>query len=406
MKTFHCDNCAKQVFFENTRCENCGWLLGYQPELQIISSFTPADAPVADEGNDNVNAKNSEGIADDGNAGANSEGNSGNSVQLNGDTSSVESPVSRWRSINPVNQNRVFRQCSNYAQDDVCNWMIDDRDDNALCASCRLTTVIPSLEDQQNRILWKRLEVAKRRLLHTLWTLHLQPMPKPEDTLTGLAFEFLQDVPHGERVLTGHAEGVITINIAEADPAYREKMREQMAEPYRTLLGHFRHESGHYYFDRLIANTDRIVAFRALFGDETVDYGASLQRHYDNGPPLNWNQQFVSLYASSHPWEDWAETWAHYLHMFDTLETAYSCGVQLRPKKHNEQNLIIDASPVDASSFDELIAEWFALTYVLNSLNRSIGMPDSYPFTLSTPVLEKLKFVHEVVMQYAHGEAA
>ena len=406
MKTFHCDNCAKQVFFENTRCENCGWLLGYQPELQIISSFTPADAPAADEGNDNVNAKISEGIADDGNAGANSEGNNGNSVQPNGDASGGETPVLRWRSINPVNQDRVFRQCSNYAQDDVCNWMIDDRDANALCASCRLTTVIPSLEDLQNRILWKRLEVAKRRLLHTLWTLHLQPMPKPEDTLAGLAFEFLQDVPHGERVLTGHAEGVITINIAEADPAYREKMREQMAEPYRTLLGHFRHESGHYYFDRLIAGTDRIDAFRALFGDETVDYGASLQRHYDNGPPLNWNQQFVSLYASSHPWEDWAETWAHYLHMFDTLETAYSCGVQLRPKKHNEQNLIIDASPVDASSFDELIAEWFALTYVLNSLNRSIGMPDSYPFTLSTPVLEKLKFVHEVVMQYAHAEAA
>src|SRR5450830_1182697 len=365
MKTFHCDNCARQVFFENTFCEHCGWLLGYQPEHQIISSFTPV------------------------------EGDAG---------------VRRWQSVNPVNQGRLFRQCRNYLREDVCNWMIDDAEEHAeeevLCASCRLTTVIPALETGQNRTLWKRLEVAKRRLLHTLWTLHLQPPPKPQDERSGLAFEFLEDMPHGERVLTGHAEGVITINIAEADPAYREKMREQMAEPYRTLLGHFRHESGHYYFDRLIAGTDRIDAFRALFGDETVDYGASLQRHYDNGPPLNWNQQFVSLYASSHPWEDWAETWAHYLHMFDTLETAYSCGVQLRPKKHNEQNLIIDASPVDASSFDELIAEWFALTYVLNSLNRSIGMPDSYPFTLSTPVLEKLKFVHEVVMQYAHAEAA
>ncbi|EJL92380.1 hypothetical protein PMI16_01044 [Herbaspirillum sp. CF444] len=368
MKTFHCDNCARQVFFENTLCENCGWLLGYQPELQIISSFAPAaEMP---------------GVNDDG------------------------ATAPRWRSINPVNQGRLFRQCSNYAQEDVCNWMIDDGGDNALCASCRLTTVIPSLAVEQNRLLWKRLEVAKRRLLHTLWTLHLQPTPRPEDTHTGLAFEFLEEAPHGPRVMTGHAEGVITINIAEADPAYREQMREQMAEPYRTLLGHFRHESGHYYFDRLIAGTTRIDAFRRIFGDETVNYTDSLQRHYDNGPSPDWNQQFVSVYASSHPWEDWAETWAHYLHMFDTLETAYSCGVQLHPKNRSEQQLTINASPVNVASFDELIVDWFALTYVLNSLNRSIGMPDSYPFTLSTPVLDKLRFVHEVVMECMHGGAA
>ncbi|WP_050462827.1 zinc-binding metallopeptidase family protein [Herbaspirillum autotrophicum] len=366
MKTFHCDNCASQVFFENTLCEHCGWLLGCQPEFQIISSFAPA-ADVTS-------------IAGDG------------------------SGAQRWRSINPVNQNRLFRQCRNYVQEEVCNWMIDDADDNALCASCRLTSVIPSLATEQNRILWKRLEVAKRRLLHTLWTLQLQPMSKPEDPRAGLTFEFLEDVPHGPSVLTGHAAGVITINVAEADPAYREQMRAQMAEPYRTLLGHFRHESGHYYFDRLIAGTPDIDAFRRLFGDETANYGDSLQRHYDNGPPPDWNQQFVSVYASSHPWEDWAETWAHYLHMFDTLETAYSCGVQLRPKNRNEQAMTIDSSPVDALSFDELSKEWFALTYVLNSLNRSIGMPDSYPFTLTTPVLLKLAFVHEVVMRQAHRE--
>lgn len=363
MKTFHCDNCTRQVFFENTRCENCGWLLGYQPELQIVSSFTPAEQEAGAE---------------------------------------TVAP-SRWRSVNPVNQGRLFRQCSNYALEEVCNWMIDDADDNPLCASCRLTTVIPTLAVEQNRTLWLRLEVAKRRLLHTLWTLGLQPMPKPEDPGAGLAFEFREDMPHGERVLTGHAEGVITINVAEADPAYREKMREQMAEPYRTLLGHFRHESGHYYFDRLIAGGARLEGFRQLFGDESADYGDSLQRHYDNGPPPDWNQRFVSVYASSHPWEDWAETWAHYLHMFDTLETAYSCGVQLRPQHRNEQNLTIGAAPVDAASFQDLIVEWFALTYVLNSLSRSIGMPDSYPFTLSTPVLAKLEFVHQIVMQSVHG---
>jgi len=379
LKTFHCDNCSKQVFFENTVCNHCGWMLGYQPEHQIMSSFTPADqVEVQTDAPVDVPA------------------------DLPADAAIESSTPARWRSVNPLNAGKLFRQCRNYAQEKVCNWMLDDQDAHALCASCRLTAVIPSLDDAGNRILWQRLEVAKRRLLHSLWTMRLQPPPKPDDAGNGLSFEFLQDMPH-ERVMTGHADGVITINIAEADPAYREKMREQMAEPYRTLLGHFRHESGHYYFDRLIAGTARLDAFRSLFGDETVDYGQSLQRHYDNGPAPGWEQNFVSVYASSHPWEDWAETWAHYLHMFDTLETAYSCGVQLRPQHRGEQQLVIDASPVEEDSFDALAREWFALTYVLNSLNRSIGMPDSYPFTLSTPVLEKLRFVHAVVRE-AGGE--
>ena len=385
MKTFHCDNCSKQVFFENTVCNHCGWMLGYQPEHQIMSSFTPVEQ---------------------------AEVQTDVPTEMPADASSdpaIQSDApQRWRSINPLNADKLFRQCSNYAQEKVCNWMLDDLDPHTLCASCRLTAVIPSLDDANNpnnRLLWHRLEIAKRRLLHSLWTMRLQPPPKMDDAGNGLSFEFLQDMPH-EKIMTGHADGVITINIAEADPAYREKMREQMAEPYRTLLGHFRHESGHYYFDRLIAGTVRLDAFRALFGDETADYGQSLQRHYDNGPVQGWEQNFVSVYASSHPWEDWAETWAHYLHMFDTLETAYACGVQLRPQHRGEQQLVIDASPVEEDSFDVLEREWFALTYVLNSLNRSIGMPDSYPFTLSTPVLEKLRFVHTVVREAGAAQEA
>ncbi|OWY30569.1 zinc-binding metallopeptidase family protein [Herbaspirillum robiniae] len=370
MKTFHCDNCGKQVFFENTVCGNCGWMLGYQPDLQSIASFSPeqpaAPAPAA--------------------------------------TETAQPSAGRWRSVKPENAGRVFRQCVNYWRENICNWMIDAQNPHELCASCRLTRVIPSLEDGNNRVLWSRLETAKRRLLHSLWIMGLQPVPKAEDEEAGLAFEFLQDMPHGERVLTGHADGVITINIAEADPAYREKARVQMAEPYRTLLGHFRHESGHYYFDRLVAGSPWLEPFRAMFGDERQDYGECLQRHYDNGPPDKWEESFVSAYASSHPWEDWAETWAHYMHMFDTLETAYSCGVQLRPRNADEQKLVIHAHPIAVGSFDELVSEWFALTYVLNSLNRSIGMPDSYPFTLSTPVLDKLRFVHEVVG--GHGKQA
>jgi hypothetical protein len=198
--------------------------------------------------------------------------------------------------------------------------------------------------------------------------------------------------------MTGHDNGLITLNIAEADPAFREKVREQMHEPYRTVLGHFRHESGHYYFDRLIVGSKWMEPFRALFGDERADYAESLQRHYDNGPPEDWNERFISSYASSHPWEDWAESWAHYLHMIDTLDTAFACGMMLRPKRADEPQLVLEEQPLRSASFKDMMADWFALTYVLNSLNRSVGMPDAYPFTLSSKVIEKLEFIHRVIL--------
>ncbi|WP_206360767.1 putative zinc-binding metallopeptidase, partial [Pseudomonas viridiflava] len=156
------------------------------------------------------------------------------------------------------------------------------------------------------------------------------------------------------------------------------------------LLGHFRHESGHYYFDRLIADSEWIDGYRDLFGDERQDYSESLKKHYENGAPADWEQHFISTYASSHPWEDWAETWAHYLHMIDTLGTAHACGLSLKPRKKVEPEMVITAPPLKIDSFDEIIADWFALTYVLNSLNRIVGTPDSYPFKLPTPVQEKL----------------
>jgi hypothetical protein len=303
-----------------------------------------------------------------------------------------------WRSLNPANAGRLYKQCSNYTNQHVCNWMLDASDPNELCASCQLTVVIPALSNDKNHLFWHRLESAKRRLLYSLWSLNLKPLTKEQDEATGLAFQFLEDGTADGPVMTGHDNGLITLNIAEADPSYREKTREQMHEGYRTLLGHFRHESGHYYFDRLIDGTDWIEPYRALFGDERQDYGDSLQRHYDNGAPADWEQNFISTYASSHPWEDWAETWAHYLHMIDTLETAHACGLQLKPRQAEEPALVITAPPLKIRSFDEIIADWFALTYVLNSLNRSVGTPDSYPFKLPTPVQEKLRFVHKVVL--------
>ena len=352
MKTFHCDKCAQQVFFENTLCFNCDSTLGYQPAQRVVSSFEPA-----------------------------------------GD--------GKWRSLNPHDAGRLFKQCHNYAVEHVCNWMLDADDENELCASCQLTVIIPSLSNEKNHLFWQRLESAKRRLLYSLWTLNLKPVPKLEDEKNGLAFQFLEDGMAEKTVLTGHADGLITLNIAEADPVERERTREQMHEPYRTLLGHFRHESGHYYFDRLIADSEWVDGYRALFGDERQDYGESLKRHYENGAPADWEQSYISTYATSHPWEDWAETWAHYLHMVDTLETAHACGLSLKPVKPEEPALELTAPPLKIASFDEIIADWFALTYVLNSLTRSVGTPDSYPFTLSSPVQEKLRFVHKVVLAQA-----
>jgi hypothetical protein len=199
-------------------------------------------------------------------------------------------------------------------------------------------------------------------------------------------------------VLSGHANGVITLNIAEADDAERERRRLALHEPYRTLVGHFRHESGHYYWDLLIREGASLGAFRDLFGDERSDYGQALQEHYTHGPAPDWQLRFVTAYASVHPWEDWAETWAHYLHMIDTLEMAAACGLLLRPGRPDEPALQpVTESVPGTPSFKDLIDRWFPLTYVLNNLNRGLGLPDGYPFVLSTPAVEKLQFVHEVI---------
>ena len=357
MKNFHCDKCGQQVFFENTLCFACGSTLGYQPDRRSVSSFETAG----------------DGI---------------------------------WRCLNAHAPGSYYKQCRNYHEEQVCNWMLDIDDPHDYCLSCQMTIVIPSLSTEKNHLFWQRLESAKRRLLYSLWSLGLNPVSKAEDEAHGLAFQFLESGVDDEPVLTGHDNGLITLNIAEADPSERERMREQMHEPYRTLLGHFRHESGHYYFDRLITDSEWIEGYRALFGDERADYSESLERHYEHGAPPNWEEHFVSAYASSHSWEDWAETWAHYLHMVDTLETAHACGLSLNPRKKTEPSMSITAPPLKIDSFDEIIADWFALTYVLNSLNRSVGTADSYPFTLPSPVQEKLHFIHKVVLAQAdHGRA-
>jgi hypothetical protein len=205
------------------------------------------------------------------------------------------------------------------------------------------------------------------------------------------------------QVLTGHRNGVITIHVAEADDVEREQRRHQMHEPYRTLLGHFRHESGHYYWDRLLQHSPRLAAFRLVFGDERADYSEALTWHYQRGAPTDWPQRFISAYASAHPWEDWAETWAHYLHMTDALETAVACGLSLQPLRPDEPSLPPTVRGDRLGAFGQMLTAWFSLIYVLNNLNRSLGLPDSYPFILSTPAIDKLRFIHETIAAASHA---
>ena len=348
MKIFHCDHCGHLLFFENTECVSCGHRVAYLPDLQLVGSLDP-------DGNDT------------------------------------------WRSPLPQAVSR-YRLCENDKTEGICNWAVPTGDDSPLCVSCRITRVIPNLADPANRAAWYRLEAAKRRLLFTLIELGLPMASRIDDPDRGLTFEFLADVDRGGGpVLTGHADGVITVNIAEADDAERERRRTTMHEPYRTLLGHMRHESDHYYWDCLIEGTSELDELRTLFGDERADYTAALNAYYDKGAPADWQTRFVSAYAGSHPWEDWAETWAHYL--FDTLETAAACGLSLKPRRLDEPALPETPHPVSPqpAAFARLIDSWFPLTYVLNNLNRGLGLNDAYPFVLSPQAVAKLWFVDAVV---------
>jgi hypothetical protein len=278
----------------------------------------------------------------------------------------------------------------------ACNWVVTSRSDTGYCDSCVLSAVIPDLHDAANLQAWRNIESAKRRLLYTLYALQLPVVGRDTQPAGGLSFRFLKGTPE-EPVMTGHDDGVITLNVDEADSAFRENMREKMGEAYRTVLGHLRHEIGHYYWDRLIRDGNRIDDFRALFGDERQSYEDAIARHYEQGPPADWSERCISAYASMHPWEDWAETWAHYLHMVDTLETAKSHGLAVRTPAADKPGERVVTERLAFFDFESLTTGWSAVTLALNSLNRSMGLKDAYPFVLSATVLEKLRFVHDLV---------
>jgi hypothetical protein len=307
-----------------------------------------------------------------------------------------------WKLHGENGDAKLWRRCDNFDSPAGCNWLTAADDEESLCRACRLNRTIPDLDDPDNCRYWRLIEIAKRRLVSQLLGLRLPVRSKvSEDPERGLMFDLLRSPPEGPRVLTGHADGLITLNIEEADDSVREKIRHDLHEPYRTLLGHFRHEVGHYYWDRLIDGTTWHEKFRELFGDESQDYGAALKHLYENGPPADWADRHISSYAAVHPWEDWAESWAHYLHVVDSLDTALSFGlkgddVELAVERFELKDLY-DPQAADAGRFLLLVNSWVQLTTVLNEVARSMGQHDFYPFVMSRPVLQKLHFIQLVV---------
>jgi hypothetical protein len=355
--------CSNAVFFRNSHCLRCDTPLGYEPNLGQVFPLAPG------------------------------------------------SELDTWHLAGPsvpANHTKRYRRCANLNMASGCNWLVEAGHDapasQPYCLSCRLNRTIPDLSLPENIELWTRVEHAKRGVVSALVALGLPILSKvTEDPDHGLAFDFLRSPANGPRVLTGHNNGLITLNIDEADDLKREQMRMSMHEPYRTLMGHLRHEVGHYYWDRLVVNSRRLDEFRGLFGDEREDYESALQRHYREGPKPNWPGGYVSAYASVHPWEDWAETWAHYMHMIDTLGAATSFG--LRP-----ENI---AMPFDCFGADVLhrwdgesserflwfLNAWLKLAAVMNELCRSMGQADFYPFVLPRAAVTKLHFVHIIICE-------
>ena len=327
MKRFYC-TCGGQVFFDNHQCLNCGTRLGFDPASM-------------------------------------------NMVPLDGSNG--------------------LSYCDNGATHDVCNWLRPADSPNPLCRGCQFNRTIPNLSFEDNRARWAVLEEAKKRLFFTLMRLGIPLVDGWEDPRHGLLFDFLEDARSKPGmypesfVSTGYLGGVITINALEADDAARAAVRAELRENYRTVLGHLRHESGHYFWSRLDPDNETRAAFVEVFGDENRDYSGALELHYENGPPEGWRDFYISAYASAHPSEDWAETWGHYLHIYDALETAASQG-------------LLPSDPADMS-IAERISAWQSLSIALNEMNRSIGRGDAYPFVINAMVASKLAFVDRVIRQ-------
>jgi hypothetical protein len=342
VRAFACDVCSQLVFFENSVCGFCRSSLGYSREEHRV-------------------------------------------VALSGGTYTTP-------------DGRVQQICANLNVAG-CTWLVDAP---GLCDCCRLTRTRPANDDAPGLEAFARTEAAKRRLLFQLDTLGLPVVGRDVDPVHGLAFDLLSSAH--QKVITGHDDGLITLDLAEGDDGYREALRVRLDEPYRTLLGHLRHEVGHYYWDVLVDRGGHLEAFREAFGDERVDYTKALRIHYATEPVGGWNLDYVSGYATAHPWEDWAETFAHYLHIRDTLQTASAYGLWVggpdAPVRANPSMPLAALPTEDAESIKAVIAMWLPLTYALNQVNRSMGRDDLYPFVLAPHVVDKLEVVHRLIHAY------
>ncbi|AWN39308.1 zinc-binding metallopeptidase family protein [Methylobacterium durans] len=348
MKLFRCQSCGNILYFENQTCERCRHRLAYLPETGTLSALEPAG----------------------GNA---------------------------WTPLAIPDRPSLF--CTN-AEHDACNWLVPPGSNDAFCLACRHNGTIPDVADPANLLAWQQMEFAKHRLFYTLLRWNLPLKTRAEDPEHGLVFHFLADPPaEGPKVMTGHDNGVITIALVEANDAERETRRHAMGEPYRTLIGHFRHEVGHHYWDILVRDQAKLDACRAVFGDDSEDYEAALKRHYADGTPPDWQERYVSAYATTHPWEDFAETWAHYLHIVDTLEMASAFGLEVNPAvdTNREISAKIDFDPYAAVSVQQIVDAWLPFVFAINSVNRAMGISDLYPFVLAPAVVRKLGFVHDLV---------
>ena len=336
VRDFICPNCGQHLAFENSVCLNCGSALGFSLEDTALLVIAPGE-----------------------------QSDHGGAVDSND-----------------------YQLCANLHLAE-CNWLVEKGPVPRLCASCMLTRTRPGDNDVKALAAFAAAENAKRRLIAELVDLKLPIIGRDEDPQYGLAFDLLSS--EHEKVMTGHHNGVITLDLAEGDDVHREQLRVAMAEPYRTLLGHFRHEIGHYYFYRLVEPSPSYATrFRELYGDPDADYQAALDRHYNEGAPPGWEDNYVSTYATMHPAEDWAETFAHYLHIRDTLDTAAAFG--FAPAAGTFERWALGPS-----GFDAIIDMWLPLAWALNMINRSMGREDLYPFVLPPMVLDKMRFIHTII---------
>jgi hypothetical protein len=348
---FHCV-CGKPIFFRNSQCLSCNSPLGYAPSVGELRALEAGEK------------------------------------------------AGTWHLADTPGTD-LYKRCDNFNLAAGCNWLVPTQDPFSLCISCRLNRTLLDLTDTENKRYWRLIEAAKRRLISQLLALGLPVQSKAENPELGLAFDILRSPENGPRVSTGHANGLITLNAEEANDVTREQIRTSLHEPYRTLVGHFRHEIGHYYWDHLIRDTRWIEPFRELFGDERADYSAAIKKNYEQGPPADWRDRYISSYASTHPWEDWAECWAHYLHIIDSLDTAIAHGLdgadidlEAEPFTHKD---LYQPDSEDADRVLFFINSWVEMVTVLNEMARSLGQADFYPFVMPRAVVKKLHFIHLVV---------